>query len=101
MIIALIIAKIVGFVFGEITIVNKLRKKRVTFGLSTFVKNPIFTAESLEMSSFFSCLLISIFEDFDRQDLMPIYIKYPAPKSLMKLKRMMDLEIINATPARE
>ena len=59
-------------VSGDMTRVNKLRKKRVAFGLRTFVRKPIFTADIADISSFLWCSPSSIFDDFDRTDFTPI-----------------------------
>ena len=50
---ALIIARTGHGVFGEMTMVNKLKKNTVAFGFKTFVKNPIFIAEKVDISAFF------------------------------------------------
>lgn len=70
--ITLTIPKMWAGVSGEITKVNKLKKKSVAFGFNTFVKKPIFIADRGEMSAFFACSLIFTFEDLEKRDFAPM-----------------------------
>ena len=70
--IALAISNMLRGVSGEMTKVKRLKNNKVAFGFNTFVKKPMRMADRVEMSDFWACSPISIFEDLLRNDLMPM-----------------------------
>lgn len=92
---------IVAGVSGLITCVNKLKKNNVAFGFNILVRKPILMAANFSMSAIFSVKFGFTFFGFERKDLYPINIRYPAPRNFIIEKRTIDFEIINPMPINE
>ena len=84
-----------------ITVVNNHKKNTVALGFSALVKKPILIAVSGDISCCSSLATIVWSDFFDRNALIHKNIRYPAPHSLMILKRRIDWDTMRAIPRKQ